>query len=75
MVLHLQQKHYILLILHIPQKRFVLSLHYNERNNFWFVNAPKVYQFKAKDSEINYYALCQGNVSKDFIINNMKKQD
>ena len=30
-----------------PNKRFVLSLHYN----FLFVNATKIYQFKAKDSE------------------------
>ena len=29
-------------------KRFVLSLHYNESNSFLFVNATKVYQFKAK---------------------------
>ena len=31
-------------------KRFVLSLHYNGDNSFLFVNATKVYQFKAKDS-------------------------
>ena len=51
----------------------VLSLHYNGRNSFLFVNATKVYQFKAKNSEIKDYALCLGNVSKDFTINNMKK--
>ena len=33
-------------------KIFVLNLHYNERNNFLLVNAIKMYQFKAKDSEI-----------------------
>ena len=33
-------------------KRFVLSLHYNGRKSFSFVNAVKMYQFKAKDSEI-----------------------
>ena len=55
------------------RKRFILSLHYNERNSFWFVNATKVYQFKAKGSKIKDYALCLGNVSKDFTINNMKK--
>ena len=54
-------------------KRFVLSLHYNGSNSFLFVNATKVYQFKAKNSEIKDYALCLGNVSKDFTINNMKK--
>ena len=33
-------------------KRFVLSLHYNGSNSFLFVNVTKIYQFKAKDSEI-----------------------
>ena len=54
-------------------KRFVLSLHYNGSNSFLFVNATKVYQFKAKNSEIKDYTLCLGNISKDFTINNMKK--
>ena len=31
--------------------RFVLGLHNNGSNTFLFVNAVKVYQFKAKDSE------------------------
>ena len=74
MVLHLQQKYYILLILNNPEKRFVLSLHYNGNNIFLFINATKVYQFKPKDSEIKDYGLCLDNVSKDFIINNMKKK-
>ena len=56
-------------------KRFVLSLPYNGSNSFLFVNATKGYQFKAKTSEIKDYALCLGNVFKDFTINNMKKQD
>ena len=57
-----------------PRKRFVLSLRYNGSNSFLFVNATKIYQFKAKDSEIKDYALCLGNISKDFTINNMKKK-
>ena len=56
-------------------KRFVLSLHYNGSNSFLFLNATKLYQFKAKDSEINPHPLCLGNISKDFIIDNMKKTD
>ena len=40
---------------------------------FFFVNATKIYQFKAKDPEIKDQALCLGNVSKDFTINNVKK--
>ena len=54
-------------------KRFELSLHYNGSNSFLFVNATKIYQIKAKDSEIKDYALSLGNISKDFTINNMKK--
>ena len=57
-----------------PRKRFVLSLHYNGSNSFLFVNATKIYQFKAKDPEIKDYTLCLGNISKDFTINNMKKK-
>ena len=55
-----------------PNKRFVLNLHYNGTNSFLFVNAKKIYQFKVKNSEINDYALCLGNISKDFAINNIK---
>ena len=57
-----------------PRKRFILSLHYNGNNSFFFVSATKMYQFKVKDSEIKYYTLCLGNISKDFTINNMKKK-
>ena len=51
----------------------MLSLHYNGSNSFLFVNSTKVYQFKAKNSEIKDYALYLGNISKDFTINNLKK--
>ena len=50
-----------------PNKRFVLSLHYNGSNSFSFVDATKIYQFKAKNSEIKDYALCLGNISKDLL--------
>ena len=52
-------------------KRFVLSIHNHESNSLSFVNASKVYQFRVKASKIKHYKL--GNVSKGFIINNMKK--
>ena len=58
------------------------SMHvHNKRKNMLilcerlFVNATKVYQFKAKELEIKDDALCLGNISKDFTINNLKKQD
>ena len=50
-----------------------LCLHYNGINSFLFVNATKIYQFKAKVFEVKDYTLCLGNISKDFTINNMKK--
>ena len=37
-----------------PNEIFVLSLHYS----FLFVNATKIYHFKAKNSKIKDYALC-----------------
>ena len=37
-----------------------------------FINATKVYQFKAKNSEIKYYRPSLGNISKDFTINDIK---
>ena len=58
-----------------PRKRFVLSLDYNGSNSFLFVNATKIYKFKAKDSKIKDDVLCLGNISKDFTINNMKKTE
>ena len=54
-------------------ERFVISLHYNRSDSFLFVNTTNIYQFKAKDSEIKKYPLCLGNVSKEFTVDNMKK--
>ena len=58
-----------------PNKRFALSLHYNGNNSFLSVNATKIYQFKAKNSKIKDYALCLGNILKEFRINNLKKKN
>ena len=49
-------------------KRIVSGLPYNGSNTFLFVNATKVYQLKAKNSEIKDYPLCFGNVSKDYLL-------
>ena len=54
-------------------RKFCLSLHYNGSNSFLIVNATKIYQFNAKDSEIKKYLLHLGNISKDLTANNMKK--
>ena len=42
----------MLLILQNQEKKLVLSLHYNGYHSFLIVNATKIFQFKAKDSEI-----------------------
>ena len=55
-------------------KKFCLSLHYNRANSYLFVNGTKIYNFKAKDSEIVATPLCLGNISKDWSADNIKKQ-
>ena len=55
-------------------RKFCLSLHYNGSRSFLYVNLTKIYQFKAKDSEIKIYTLCLGNISIDFTANNMEKK-
>ena len=54
-------------------RKFCLSLHYKWSNSLLFVNATKIYQFKANDSEIKKYPFCLGNMWKDFTAINMKK--
>ena len=54
-------------------KKFCLSLHYNGANSYLFVNGTEIYKFKAKDSEIVAIPLCLGNISKDWLIDHMKK--
>ena len=54
-------------------RKFCLCLHYNRSNSFLFVNATKIYHFKAKDFEIKKYPLGLRNVSGDFSANNMEK--
>ena len=55
-------------------KRLCLSLHYNRANSYLFVNGTEMIKFKAKDSELDSNILCLGNISKDFSVNNMKKE-
>ena len=54
-------------------KKIYLSLHYNGVISYLFVNGVETYKLKAKDLEINTTLLCLGNVSKDFSVDNMKK--
>ena len=52
----------------------MLSSRHNGSNSFLFANTVKMYQFKAKDSQIKPYRLFLGNISKDFTVNNLKKR-
>ena len=51
----------------------MLSLHYNGANSYLFVNGTEIYKFKVKDSEIVATPMRLGNISKDWLIDNMKK--
>ena len=52
---------------------FFLSLHYNGKNSYLFVNGTEIIKFKVKDSEIKAYSLCSGNTSKGWSHDNMKR--
>ena len=53
--------------------KFCLSLHYNAANSYLFVNGKETHKFTAKDSENTPYKLCLRNISKDWLIDYMKK--
>ena len=57
----------------VTRNKFCLSLHYNGANNYLFVNGTEIYKFKAKYSEIVPNRLCLGKISKDWSVDNMKK--
>ena len=58
----------------MTKKKFCLSLHYNGANSYLFVNGTEIYKFKVKDSKIVVTPLCLGDISKDWSVNNIKKQ-
>ena len=57
----------------VTKKKFCLSSHYNGANSYLFVNGTEFIKFKAKDSNILANPLCLGNISKDWLVVNMKK--
>ena len=59
----------------LTKKKFCLSLHYNKSNSYLIVNGREIIKFKAKDSEIVASPLCLGNISKDWLKNNMKRTE
>ena len=66
----LQKKCIQLILLKIIRK-FSLSLHSNGASSNLVVNSIAIN--KAKDSEIVVSPLCLGNISKDWSVDNMKK--
>ena len=54
-------------------KKFCLSLHYNKENSYLFANGTEIHKFKSKTSEILPYSLCLWNISKDWLVDDMKK--
>ena len=67
------QKNCIQLFLLKIIKKICLSLHYNGANSYLFVNGTEIHKFKSKDSDTVASPLCLGNISKDFSVDNMKK--
>ena len=55
------------------KKTFCLSFHYNGTNSYLFVYGTKLQKFKEKDSQIVATPLCLENVSKEFSVDNTKK--
>ena len=49
----------------VTKRKFSLSLHYNGTNSYLFVNG--------NDSAIARTPLCLGNISEDWLVNNIKK--
>ena len=58
----------------VTKKKFCLSLHYNGASSYLLANGTEIYKFKAKDSEIVASPLCLGNISKDWLTDNMKRK-
>ena len=48
-------------------------MHYNGVNSYLLVNGVEIHKFKAKDSEMFVAPIGLGNVSKDFLADNLTK--
>ena len=57
----------------VTNKTFCLNLHYNGANSYLFVNGTEIYKFKARDSKILVGPICLENISKDWLVDNMKR--
>ena len=66
------EKMYSIILLKII-KQIYLGLHCNGANSYLFVDGKEIHKSKAKDSKIVATPLCLGNASKDWSVDNMKK--
>ena len=57
----------------MAKKKFCLSLHYNRPNSYLFANGTEIHKSKAKNSEIVATPLCLGNISKDWVVDNIQR--
>ena len=57
----------------VTGKKFCLSLHYNGANSYLYVNGKEIDKSNTKDSEIVAFPLCLGKISKDWSVDNIKK--
>ena len=55
----------------IVKARNKVCLHYDAANKFLCVNGVKIYQSKAKSSEIKPHIFCMGSISNDLAVNNI----
>ena len=49
-----------------------MSFYYNNVNSYLYANKTELYKFKAQDN-IGWYKFCLGNVSKDFMKNELSE--
>ena len=53
--------------------KLCLSFHYDSANSYLFVKGTEIIKFKAEDSKITTYSLFLGNISMDWLMDDMKK--
>ena len=54
-------------------RNIFLSLQYTGANKYLFVNGTEIIKFKAKGSKTVATPMCIGNISKVFLVDNMKR--
>ena len=56
----------------VTRKECSLSLHYDGENRYLFVNGTKIIKLKAKEPDIVATPLCLWNISKGFLVDDIK---